>query len=121
MPAWNFEPSYNICPTDQVPVVIPATRGRQLVLMCWGLVPNWWSKPLKDMRMLTFNARAETLAEKPFFRDGFKRSRCLMRASGYYEWLHSPEGKQPYYFNRRDGSRSRSQDSSILGAIAPRA
>jgi putative SOS response-associated peptidase YedK len=82
---------------------MPNSDGRQLVLMRWGLVPNWWSKPLEELRMATFNARAETVAKKPFFRDAFNRSRCLIPASGYYEWLDSPGGKQPYYFTRRDG------------------
>jgi putative SOS response-associated peptidase YedK len=103
LPKWNFGPSYNVCPTDEVPVIIPNSDERQLVLMRWGLVPNWWSKPLKELRMATFNARAETVADKPFFRDAFKRSRCLIPASGYYEWLETAEGKQPYYFMRRDG------------------
>src|SRR4051794_28559475 len=103
LPQWNFQPSYNVCPTDQVPVIIQNGDGRRLVLMRWGLVPNWWSKPLKELRMATFNARAETVAEKPFFRDAFNRSRCLIPASGYYEWLDTPGGKQPYYFTRRDG------------------
>jgi putative SOS response-associated peptidase YedK len=71
--------------------------------MRWGLVPSWWSKPLKEMRMATFNARAETVAEKPMFRDAFKKRRCLIPASGYYEWQDTPSGKQPYYFTRRDG------------------
>jgi len=103
MPPWNFAPSYNVCPTDTVPVIVSNDDGRQLVVMRWGLVPTWWSKPLKDMRMPTFNARAETVAEKPFFRDAFRRSRCLLPASGYYEWLETGDGKQPYYFSRRDG------------------
>jgi putative SOS response-associated peptidase YedK len=47
----------------------------------WGLVPWWWSKPLKELRAATFNARAETVESKPFFRDAFKRSRCLIPAS----------------------------------------
>jgi len=55
------------------------------------------------MRLATFNARAETIAEKPMFRDSFKRRRCLMPVAGYYEWATTPEGKQPYYFTRRDG------------------
>jgi putative SOS response-associated peptidase YedK len=71
--------------------------------MRWGLVPSWWSKPLKEMRMATFNARAETVAEKPMFRDAFKKQRCLIPASGCYEWQDTPSGKQPYYFTRRDG------------------
>jgi putative SOS response-associated peptidase YedK len=71
--------------------------------MRWGIIPYWWNKPLKAMRMATFNARAETVAEKPMFRDSFKLRRCLMPASGYYEWQDTPERKQPYYFTRADG------------------
>jgi putative SOS response-associated peptidase YedK len=108
LPPWNFPPSYNVCPTDPVPVIIPNFDRRQLVVMRWGLVPGWWSKPLKELRLATFNARAETVEEKPFFREAFKRSRCLIPASGYYEWHYSnPDDKkekpQPYYFSRRDG------------------
>jgi len=56
------------------------------------LIPRWWSKPLKEMRVATFNARAETVQEKPFFRDAFRRNRCLMPISGYYEWQNTPDG-----------------------------
>jgi len=70
---------------------------------CWGLVPGWWGKPLNEMRLATFNARVETVAEKPMFRSAFKTKRCLILASGHYEWHGTPEGKQPYYFTRRDG------------------
>jgi putative SOS response-associated peptidase YedK len=72
--------------------------------MRWGLVPGWWNKPLKELKLATFNARVETVATKPFFRSAFKRTRCLIPASGYYEWQDTPNGKQPYYFTRRDGS-----------------
>jgi putative SOS response-associated peptidase YedK len=58
---------------------------------------------VKDMRLATFNARAESIATKPMFRDSFQRRRFLMPASGYYEWEDTPNGKQPYYFTRRDG------------------
>jgi putative SOS response-associated peptidase YedK len=68
------------------------------------LVPSWWSKPLKELKLATFNARAETVAEKPMFRGSFKRSRCLIPVSGYYEWLDTPGGKQPWYFTAADGS-----------------
>jgi putative SOS response-associated peptidase YedK len=102
-PQWNFPPSYNVCPTDPVNVIRPNADGREFVRMRWGLIPRWWSKPLKEMRVATFNARAETVQEKPFFRDAFKRNRCLMPISGYYEWQNTPDGKQPYYFTRRDG------------------
>ena len=71
--------------------------------MRWGLIPGWWKKPLKELRLATFNARAETIAEKQMFRDSFQRRRCLMPVSGYYEWSNTPDGKQPYYFIRRDG------------------
>jgi putative SOS response-associated peptidase YedK len=55
------------------------------------------------LRATTFNARAKTVETKPFFRDAFKRTRCLIPASGYYEWKNTPHGKQPYYFSRADG------------------
>jgi putative SOS response-associated peptidase YedK len=77
---------------------------RELVPMRWGLVPRWWSKLVKDAKMATFNARAETIETKPFFRDAFKRTRCLIPISGYYEWHATPTGKQPWYFTARDGS-----------------
>jgi putative SOS response-associated peptidase YedK len=69
-----------------------------------GLVPRWWSKSVKELRAATFNARAETVETKPFFRDAFKRTRCLIPISGYYEWQDTPTGKQPWYFSARDGS-----------------
>jgi len=99
----NLRPRYNICPTTDVDTIVAGERGRTLARMRWGLIPAWWSKPLKDMRLATFNARAETVAEKPMFRDAFIKRRCLMPASGYYEWHDTPNGKQPYYFTRRDG------------------
>jgi putative SOS response-associated peptidase YedK len=77
---------------------------RELMQMRWGLVPRWWSKPLKALRLATFNARAETVTDKPFFREAFKRNRCLIPLSGYYEWQDTPNGKQPWYFTARDGS-----------------
>jgi putative SOS response-associated peptidase YedK len=100
-PPHNLRPSYNVCPTDPVDVV---TAQRRLVTMRWGLVPWWWSKSLKELRMATFNARAETVETKPVFRDAFKRSRCLIPLSGYYEWQNTSSGKQPWYFTSRDGS-----------------
>ena len=100
-PPHNLRPRYNVCPTDSVDVV---TADRQLVTMRWGLVPWRWSKPRKELRMATFNARAETVATKPVFRDAFKRSRCLVPMSGHYEWQNTPGGKQPWYFTARDGS-----------------
>ena len=102
-PARNTQPRYNVCPTDTIDAVIEREQKRELVPMRWGLVPSWWPKPLKELKAATFNARAETVADKPMFREAFKRTRCLIPASGYYEWQDTPDGKQPYYFTRRDG------------------
>ena len=99
----NLQPRYNICPTDTIDVVVSGGGESTLVPMRWGLVPGWWKKPLKDMKVATFNARSDTIADKPMFRDSFKRRRCLIPASGYYEWVTTPECKQPCYFTRRDG------------------
>jgi putative SOS response-associated peptidase YedK len=102
-PARNTQPRYNICPTTTIDAVVERDGKRELVPMRWGLIPSWWSKPLKEMKLATFNARAESVAEKPMFRSAFKRTRCLIPASGYYEWHDAPGGKQPYYFTRADG------------------
>jgi putative SOS response-associated peptidase YedK len=104
VPPHNLPPRYNICPTDPVDVVTEHDGKRDFVRMRWGLVPRWWPKPLKELRTATFNARAETVENKPFFRDAFKRNRCLIPMSGYYEWQNTPDGRQPYYFTARDGS-----------------
>ena len=74
--------------------------------MRWGPVSSWWWKPLKELKLATFNARAETFATKPMFRSAFKRNRCLIPVSGYYEWQDTLGGKQLWYFTARDGSRA---------------
>ena len=109
-PAPNLQPRYNICPTTTIDAVLAVDGKNVLAPMRWGLIPAWWSKPLKEMKLATFNARAETVASKPMFRSAFKRNRCLIPASGYYEWEDTPGGKQPHYFTRRDG-----QVTSIAG------
>ena len=103
-PAQNTRARYNICPTTTIDTIVEREGKRELARMRWGLVPSWWSKPLKELKLATFNARAETVAKKPFFRSAFKRTRCLIPVSGYYEWQNTPSGKQPYYFTARDGS-----------------
>src|SRR5947199_10176559 len=94
---------YNVCPTDPVSVIIPGTSGLFLMRMRWGLIPRWWKKSLKQLPA-TFNARSGTVADKPMFRDAFKRNRCLIPASGYFEWHTVGKEKQPYYFTPRNGS-----------------
>ena len=104
VPALNLQPRYNIAPTTTIDAVIPRGGGQlEFVRMRWGLIPSWWKKTAREAPS-TFNARAETVAEKPMFRTAFKRSRCVIPASGYYEWKPTPTGKQPYYISARDGS-----------------
>jgi putative SOS response-associated peptidase YedK len=100
----NFQPRYNVCPTDPADVVVPNEGARELAEMRWGLVPYWWNNPLKELRLATFNARVEAVTTKAFFREPFKKKRCLMPASDYYEWEDTPGGKKPHYFTARDGS-----------------
>jgi putative SOS response-associated peptidase YedK len=63
----DLQPRFNICPTTAVDVVVRGDNERSLVPMRWGLIPGWWKKPLNEMRLATFNARAETIAEKSYF------------------------------------------------------
>ena len=77
----NWGPSFNVCPTDEVGVVVARDGTRGFERMRWGLIPRWWSQPLKELRLATFNARAETARTKPFFREAFKDARCLMPVS----------------------------------------
>jgi putative SOS response-associated peptidase YedK len=74
----NLQPRFNACPIDPADTEHDGTR--ELVEMRWGLVPYWWSKSLKELRLATFNARVETVTTKPFFREPFKKMRCLGRA-----------------------------------------
>ena len=96
-------PRFNVAPTTQIPVIRLREDGqRELIDVRWGLVPSW-SRP-GDQLPLLINARAETLSSKPAFRDAFQRRRCIVPASGYYEWQKLPGGaKQPFYITRRDG------------------
>ncbi|MBY0421407.1 MAG: SOS response-associated peptidase [Parvularculaceae bacterium] len=101
----NFPPRYNIAPTQPVHVVaLGETRARRLALMRWGFVPSWAKKDYfeKVGSKPLINARAETAAEKPVFRNAFKRRRCLLPADGFYEWSGAPGAKTPYRIRRKD-------------------
>lgn len=98
----NCPPGYNCAPTQSLPVVRLGPQGRELVLMRWGLVPAWSDGP-QGLKMSTFNARAETVAVKPAFRDAFRRRRCLVAADGFYEWRTEGKRKQPIRFTLKDG------------------
>jgi putative SOS response-associated peptidase YedK len=81
----NFRPRFNVCPTTTIDTIVSNDGPRVLERMRWGLVPGWWPKPLKELKLATFNARAETVDKKRMFRSAFKRKRCLIPVSGYYE------------------------------------
>jgi putative SOS response-associated peptidase YedK len=91
----RIAPRYNIAPTQQAPVVRIARSGeRELLLLRWGLVPFWAKDPAIGQRQI--NARAESLASRPAYREAFRRRRCLVPATGFYEWKPGPRRKQPY-------------------------
>ena len=98
----QLRPRYNIAPTQEAPVIrIDAQQNRALVLLRWGLVPSWSKDPAIGSRMI--NARAETAAEKPAFRNAFRHRRCLVPADGYYEWKLEAGRKQPYLLQLASG------------------
>jgi hypothetical protein len=87
----NMQPSFNVCPTDPVAIVVAHEGNRELVQIRWGLVPYWWNKPLKELRLATFNARIETVTTKPFFREPVQAQAVsgpcvrLLRVAGHSE------------------------------------
>ena len=96
-----YRARYNIAPTQMIEVVFAPENERLLSELKWGLVPSWAKDPDIGNRMI--NARAETLTEKPSFRDAFKKRRCIIPASGFYEWRKKGSGaKQPFYFYLRE-------------------
>lgn len=99
-------PDYNVAPTKSVPAVLERDGARTLTALRWGLIPFWAKDPSIGSRMI--NARVETAAEKPVFRQAFARRRCLVPADGYYEWRKpdQPKGrKQPFFIHRSDDER----------------
>ena len=97
-------PNYNVCPTNDVHIVTSdESSARRLRAMRWGLIPRWYKKPSGGP--LLINARAETLAEKPAFRDAARARRGLIIATGFYEWTKDARGgRDPWYITRRDGA-----------------
>lgn len=85
-------PRFNICPTQPVPVVISTQGQRRIGPMRWGFLPRWYKTPVDGP--LLINARADTLAEKPAFREAARARRCLIPASGFYEWTQDGAGNR---------------------------
>ncbi len=100
----SIHPRYNIAPMQQVPVVrVNAEGQRELVQVRWGLVPRWARDPSIAAKMI--NARAESVAQKPSYRNAFRRHRCLVPANGFYEWMTTAEGhRQSVLVGCRDGN-----------------
>lgn len=96
-------PRYNIAPTQPVPVIRqnPKEPVREIALMKWGLIPHWAKSP--SIATSTINAKSETAATKPAFRDPLKFRRCLIPADGFYEWQRTGNGKQPFCFEVNKG------------------
>ena len=92
--------SYNIAPTQQVPLIRVAESAARIDAARWGLLPTWKKD---ETGPPLFNARGETVAEKPSFRSAFKARRGLMVLDGYYEWKQTESGKQPYFVRPKDG------------------
>lgn len=96
----GHQPRYNIAPSQNV-LVIPNQPGNRSAFFRWGLIPHW----AKDMDIgnKMINARSETLADKPSFKQPFKSRRCLIPTSGFYEWKKEGSGKVPHYITSEDG------------------
>lgn len=94
-------PRFNVCPTQSIPVVTSEGRARRLRAMRWGFLPGWYKTPADGP--LIINARADTIATKPAFREAVRARRCLIPASGFYEWQTVEGKKLPWYFTRANG------------------
>ena len=99
----DWSPRFNIAPTQHVPVIRqnPKEPIRELSMMRWGLIPSWAKDSSVAASMI--NARSETAATKPAFRDPVRFRRCLIPADGFYEWKRTATSKQPYCFEVNDG------------------
>lgn len=97
------DPDYNICPTQTVGAVTSTDGTRHYRPMRWGFVPHWYKTPTDGP--LLINARSETIAEKPAFSAACRERRCLIPATGFYEWTKDVEDKRlPWYFTTSDGA-----------------
>ncbi len=99
----NLRPNYNVAPTHEMPIIrrTKEGEGREMAIARWGLIPHW----AKDMKSAysTINARSETAASKPTFREAFKKRRCCVPADGFYEWQRDGKDKIPHLIRPRDG------------------
>ncbi len=97
----NLQASYNIAPGQEIAAVINDTC-RKIINLKWGFIPTWAKDPAIGYRMI--NAKSETLAEKPSFREALKKRRCIIPATGFFEWNKSGKEKTPFYIHMKDDS-----------------
>jgi len=99
----EFAPRYNIAPTQPIVAVRRDKEGkREGALLHWGLIPFWAKDPTIGAKMI--NARAESVADKPAYRQAIRKRRCLIPADGFFEWKKTGSKKQPYYISAADGN-----------------
>ena len=96
----ELTPRYNLSPGQDAAVIRAGDDGRRLDALLWGLIPSWAKDPAIANKLI--NARVETAAEKPSFRSSWRSRRCLVPASGYYEWTSAGKIRQPWLFRRKD-------------------
>jgi putative SOS response-associated peptidase YedK len=103
----SIRPRYNISPTQTVPIIVIGDEGKPILIEArWGFIPFFWKKPFPPT--LTTNVRSETAAIKPMWKHAWRHSRCLIPASGWYEWFVLEDGsakppKVPHHIRREDG------------------
>src|SRR6056297_1126618 len=109
----EFPPRYNIAPTDPAAIVRPAHNGRrELWLVRWGLIPSWVKDPQSFSTLI--NAREETILEKPSFRGGIRHKRCLVPATGFYEWTGPRGAKQPHHIHRSQNENGAESAGALM-------
>lgn len=100
VPAFDLEPRYNIAPTQLAPVVLSDRHELRCAMARFGLVPEWFHKPLEELKFATFNAKSEEVLEKASYRGPLKAQRCVIPAQFFYEW----QGKgKPWLIAQKDG------------------
>ena len=97
----HFSPSHTVSPGQHIPALIRQDNQNMMVTYLWGLIPSWAKDPSIGANL--FNARAETVAEKPSFKNAFLHRRCLIPADGFYEWKMEGKKKIPYSFSLKTG------------------
>jgi putative SOS response-associated peptidase YedK len=100
-PSFEIQPSYNVAPTQEIPVIVQHEDARHIKKRYWGLVPFWAKDISIGSRMI--NARVETLSSKPAFKAALRHRRCLIPANGFYEWKGKEGNKQPHYISLPSG------------------